>query len=86
MVLQQLCKVKLAYIFYFWLIEHVGPTRTLIVTYLLPCFALVYGAVLLHESIGINAIAGLALVLAGICVTSRKTTESQITKKAHPDQ
>lgn len=77
---------SLAYIFYFWLIEHVGPTRTLIVTYLLPCFALVYGALLLHESVGINAIVGLALVLAGIFVTGRKTTETQITKKARHEQ
>lgn len=59
----------IAYICYYWLIDHVGPTRTLIVTYLLPCMALVYGALLLHESIGINSIGGLALVLAGIFLT-----------------
>jgi drug/metabolite transporter (DMT)-like permease len=67
----------IAYICYFWLIKHVGPTRTLIVTYLLPCMALVYGALLLHEIININAIAGLALVMAGIFLTGRtgrKTT------------
>ncbi len=64
----------LAYICYFWLIERVGPTRTLIVTYLLPCMALVYGALLLHESLSVNAIGGLALVLLGIFLTGKKRT------------
>ncbi|HLH60589.1 MAG TPA: EamA family transporter [Ktedonobacteraceae bacterium] len=62
-----------AYICFYWLIDHVGPTRTVIVTYLLPCMALVYGALLLHESIGINALAGLAIVLLGIFLVGRKT-------------
>lgn len=64
---------SLAYLIYYWLIARVGPTRTLIVTYLLPCMALVYGALLLHEPLGLNAIGGLALVLAGIFVTGKKT-------------
>ena len=34
-----------AYLLYFWLIRHVGATRTSLVTYLLPCTALVYGAI-----------------------------------------
>ncbi len=57
----------------FWLIARVGLTRTLIVTYLLPCMALVYGALLLHEPVGLNAIGGLALVLTGIFVTGKKS-------------
>ncbi|HYK84575.1 MAG TPA: DMT family transporter [Ktedonobacteraceae bacterium] len=73
---------SLAYLCYYWLIEHVGPTRTLIVTYLLPCTALVYGALLLHEAVGWNAIAGLALVLLGIFFAGKKvelsTTESSL--------
>ena len=60
---------SLAYLFYYWLIEHIGPTRTFIVTYLRPCFALVYGALLLNESVGLNALGGLALVLTGIFLT-----------------
>jgi drug/metabolite transporter (DMT)-like permease len=64
---------SLAYLCYYWLIERVGPTRTLLVTYLLPCFALVYGAVLLHETVGINALGGLALVLLGIFFAGKKT-------------
>jgi drug/metabolite transporter (DMT)-like permease len=73
---------SLAYICYYWLIEHVGPTRTLVVTYLLPCMALVYGALLLHESVGFNAIGGLALVLIGIFVTGRKTGRQPVTESS----
>ncbi len=73
---------SLAYLIYYWLISRVGPTRTLIVTYLLPCMALVYGALLLHEPIGINAIGGLALVLIGIFVTGKKTNQKTVTSSA----
>jgi drug/metabolite transporter (DMT)-like permease len=67
----------LAYICYFWLLEHVGPTRTLIVTYLLPCTALVYGALLLHEAVAPNSLLGLALVLTGIFLTGKKSQPAQ---------
>jgi drug/metabolite transporter (DMT)-like permease len=57
-----------AFLLYFWLIRHVGATRTTVVTYLLPCTALIWGAVLLSEPVTWNAIAGLALVLLGTTV------------------
>lgn len=59
-----------AYLLYFWLIYHVGPTRTSLVTYLLPCTALLWGGLLLKEPITWNAIAGLALVLLGTMLTN----------------
>jgi len=40
-----------AYILYFRLIEKAGPQRTLTVTFLIPVFAVVYGAVFLRETI-----------------------------------
>lgn len=71
---------SLAYICYYWLIVRVGPTRTLIVTYLLPCTALIYGALLLHEPVGVNAIGGLALVLTGIFFAGKKTAQQKTTE------
>jgi drug/metabolite transporter (DMT)-like permease len=41
----------IAYILYFRLIEKAGPQRTLTVTFLIPVFAVVYGAVFLRETI-----------------------------------
>jgi drug/metabolite transporter (DMT)-like permease len=60
----------LGYLLYFWLIRHVGATRTSLVTYLLPCTALVWGVLLLRESVSWSALAGLLLVLLGTMVTN----------------
>jgi drug/metabolite transporter (DMT)-like permease len=59
-----------AYLLYFWLINHVGATRTVIVTYLLPCTALIWGALLLGETVTWYTLAGLLLVLLGTMITN----------------
>ncbi|MEO8288120.1 MAG: DMT family transporter [Chloroflexota bacterium] len=60
----------LASLMFYWLLARVGSTRTLLVTYLLPGFALVWGALLLHEPITMIAVLGLLLVVLGITITS----------------
>jgi drug/metabolite transporter (DMT)-like permease len=60
----------IAYLFYFWLIRNVGAPRTALVTYLLPCTALIWGLIVFGEPIQTNALAGLALVLFGTMVTN----------------
>lgn len=59
-----------AYILLYWLIERIGATRSSMVTYLLPPFALVYGALFLHEPIMIGALLGLGLVVVGILLAN----------------
>jgi drug/metabolite transporter (DMT)-like permease len=54
-----------AYLLYFALIASAGASRTILVTYLVPAFALVYGAVLLDEPVTASALVGLALILGG---------------------
>ncbi len=65
----------LASLMYYWLLARVGATRTLLVTYLLPCFALLWGALLLREEITLTAVLGLALILLGITITSGRGAE-----------
>ena len=60
----------LAYILLYWLIERLGATRSSMVTYLLPPFALVYGTLFLREPIALNALLGLALVVLGILLAN----------------
>lgn len=60
----------LASLMYYWLLERVGPTRVLLVTYLMPIFALIWGALLLGEAVSLQATLGLALVLGGVAITS----------------
>ena len=64
--------------------HHVGPTRTSLVTYLLPCTALLWGALLLNEHITWNAIAGLALVLLGTMLTNGTITALFRRKRRRP--
>ena len=47
-----------------------GSSRTALVTYLLPAFALFYGALLLGEPLTLNALLGLFLILAGVALGS----------------
>lgn len=55
-----------AYILYYWLIAHVGATRTSLVTYISPVIAVVLGAVFLHEALHWSTLLGLALIVAGV--------------------
>jgi len=57
-----------AFQLYYGLIAGVGASRAILVTYLVPALALVYGIVLLDEPFRWTAVAGLALVLAGVAL------------------
>lgn len=57
-----------AYLLYFGLIAGAGASKAVLVTYLVPSLALVYGAALLDEPVTAVALAGLALVLAGVAL------------------
>jgi drug/metabolite transporter (DMT)-like permease len=57
-----------AYLLYFSLIAGAGASRAILVTYLTPAIALLYGAVFLDEDVTLVAIGGLALVLAGVAL------------------
>lgn len=59
-----------AYILYYWLIEHIGATRTSMVTYMVTPLALIYGAAILREPVYLNTIAGLLLVVLGILLAN----------------
>jgi drug/metabolite transporter (DMT)-like permease len=59
-----------AYILLYWLIERIGATRTSLVSYLLPPFALMYGALLLNEQVTAQQLAGLALVIVGVVLSN----------------
>jgi drug/metabolite transporter (DMT)-like permease len=60
----------IAYLLYFWLIHNVGATATTVVTYLLPCTAILWGAIFLHEKVSWNVLICLALVLVGSMLTN----------------
>ena len=59
-----------AYLLYFSLIQEIGPTRALSVTFLIPVVGVLWGALFLHEPIGWDKLTGGILVLAGISLTT----------------
>jgi drug/metabolite transporter (DMT)-like permease len=61
----------IAYIAYLWLIEHTGSVRASLVTYIVPVIALFLGWAVLDESLGLNVIAGAALIVFGVATVMR---------------
>lgn len=68
-----------AYILYFRLIESTGPARAVTVTFAVPVFAIVYGALFLHEPVtpwmllcGVVIICGVALSIGLVRLPSLK--------------
>jgi len=72
----------LAYILYFRLIARAGPARALAVTFAIPAFAVLYGALLLGESITPWMILCAAVIITG---TSLSTGLIQPRRPSQPD-
>jgi drug/metabolite transporter (DMT)-like permease len=60
-----------AYIILFALLRTAGPSRTILITYLIPGVAVLYGVLLLGEPLRAVSLGGLVLVLAGVALASR---------------
>jgi drug/metabolite transporter (DMT)-like permease len=72
-VLAVLC-TGVAYLLYFRLIAHVGAARAITVTYLIPLFAVLWGALWLGEAITLPMVAGGAVILVGTALASGLVT------------
>lgn len=58
----------IAYLFYFRLIRDVGPTKAITVTFLVPVFGVIWGALFFGESLNGGALLGGVLVLLGVAL------------------
>ncbi|MGD1920932.1 MAG: DMT family transporter [Pleurocapsa sp.] len=67
-----LFSTALAYILYFRLIDNIGVSKTLTVSYLVPLFAIFWGAVILKEPITVSMVIGCSLILAGTVIAISK--------------
>ncbi|HYL88085.1 MAG TPA: DMT family transporter [Burkholderiales bacterium] len=61
----------IAYVLYFRLIADIGPTGALTVTYLIPLFGMVWGALFLGEAITASMIVGALVVILGTVLVLR---------------
>ena len=68
-VLGVLC-TGIAYILFFKLINDVGPTKAISVTYLIPMFGLMWGYIFLNEQITSAIVFGCLMILLGVGLTT----------------
>jgi drug/metabolite transporter (DMT)-like permease len=61
----------LGYILYFRLITDIGPTGALTVTYLIPIFGVIWGALFLDETLTVPMVLGALIVVAGTALVLR---------------
>ena len=59
-----------AYLLFFRLIQTIGSTKALTVTYLVPIFAMLWGAIVLQETVTSSMILGCGLVLLGTAIAN----------------
>lgn len=65
-----LFSTAVAYVLYFRLVADIGPASALTVTFLVPAFSLVWGALFLGERIGANMLLGCAIILTGTALVT----------------
>ena len=69
-----------AYMMYFRLIVNIGPSKAIYVGYLVPLFGLIWGALILQETISSYMIAGGITILLGISLTSGAISKTKYKK------
>lgn len=70
----------IAYLFYYYLVKKGSPEFASLVTYLVPVSAIIWGAVILKESIHFSILLGLLFIFTGIYISSKK---SKLKKKSY---
>ena len=69
-IVMGLFSTALAYILYFRLIANTGPTKAITVTYLIPLFAMLLGAVVIDEPITGSMVIGCVVILMGTALAT----------------
>lgn len=59
-----------AYVLFFHLIARIGAARTMTVLYLIPAFAVLWGALFLDEAVTLAMAGGCAVILLGVALTT----------------
>ncbi|HVH66138.1 MAG TPA: DMT family transporter [Candidatus Acidoferrum sp.] len=65
----------IAYLLYYYMMNRLGATRATTVTFLLPVTAILWGSLLLRETITVPMIVGMVVILLGVFLTSRPRSQ-----------
>jgi drug/metabolite transporter (DMT)-like permease len=74
----------LAFLVFYVLVERVGATNATLTTYLIPIVAVLAGAVVLDERLGLSAVLGGLLILLGIWLAQRTPAAARMGRHAPP--
>jgi drug/metabolite transporter (DMT)-like permease len=75
----------LGWLLYYTVLAECGPAKAAVALYLVPAFAVVYGVVLLGETLTAAAVAGLALVVSGSWLAASQRRPSAPATRARPE-
>jgi drug/metabolite transporter (DMT)-like permease len=81
LALAVLC-TSLAYLMFFRLIAEVGSTRAITVTFLIPLFGSLWGAIFIDEEITVMMMVGMAIVLFGTALVTGVVKIVRLTKES----
>ncbi len=70
-----------AYLLFFNLLDQIGMTKTLSVTYMIPVFGIFWGALLLGEKLSFSLLIGGGLVLLGVGLTTGVIKQRRLVKE-----
>ncbi|MCX6830342.1 MAG: DMT family transporter [candidate division Zixibacteria bacterium] len=70
----------IAYLLYYRLIADIGPTKALTVTFLMPAFGMLWGVLILKETVTLSMIVGAAMILLGTCLVLNMAGSVRATK------
>ena len=69
-IIMGVASTGIAYILYFRLIRNVGPAKAITVTYLIPAFAMFWGAIFIDEKVTTTMIVGCAIIFLGTALAT----------------
>lgn len=70
-----------AYVLFFRLVEQIGAAPALTVTYLIPVFGVLWGALFLGERVGVHHIVGAVMIIGGIALVAKSRAANNTTAR-----
>lgn len=69
----------IAFLLYYWLVQHMDVTKTMLVALVTPVIAVVLGVIVLHEELNWRTFAGGAMIISGIgLIVLRKSRKPEL--------
>ena len=76
----------IAYVLYFRLIAHAGPSNAVAVTYLIPIFAILWGGIFLGERLTLPLVIGCIVIFVGTALATGVVAPRRVTKGGTRDE